>query len=251
MKYYLSLSFNLRLSFISLTILIFPTNDLLCEKIKLPFHISNPQDSPLLNYTENRKNSYPLFSPNVLEFYADFTLDKINLVIETDDLFDGCVTFIDQILLKEFYEKVLPKIHNKVVIVSTLGEPFFQEVCPCWDNYYLSKDHIPHLYATHPKVLAYFSKNLIHIDSKCFCLPLGCPRGQHEYYPFIQKEIKKLKHETFFRKKPIEMYINMSVCTHISRRAAVFYWQRQKGIRICKRKLLKSILKICSTQNLF
>ena len=154
-------------------IVIFGFNFIFSQKIEIPRIFREYIDAAHLKNKEMRIDDYPLLSMESYRAHADFILDEAIFEIETDDLFDGCVIFINPRCLKDFYYKVLPFIDKKIVIVSIGGSPFPTNIGINWDNYSISDQYMPPNFATHPNILAFYAKNEIYDDPKCFPIPLG------------------------------------------------------------------------------
>lgn len=178
-----------------------------------------------------RKDDYPLLSAETFRSYADFILDEAIWKIDTDELFDGCIIFVGLRQLKDFYTLVLPHIEHKFVLISMGDEPFHHQAKTIsWDTYRDSGDsYLTPKIAEHPKVIAFFSKNLLYKHPKCECIPIGKDYWHPEHTPIIRIGIEGLTIDRFFEEKKIDVYVNFNLWTHKKREGIHEHWKVQEG----------------------
>lgn len=161
---------------------------------------------PVSRKPSHRLTQYSLISGDTFRAFCNHVFDETTKDFEPSKVKQGDTIFVGKPYLKHFFQNVMPFIVHKFIVVTSNGEGVIDEsFLP-----YLEKDQL----------VACFSTNVMlkNPHPKVHCVPIGiCWFAPLKKRGLIQSYFNQLSLQSFFEKKPIYSYLNISVTTYPAR----------------------------------
>lgn len=179
------------------------------SRVLIPPKKNHQKEIPLAHSA--RPGSYPYLSGDTFRVFCDHIIDETRLELNLEKVKDGDVIFVNADYLDFFFEKVMPELrtkfilvtHNSIISVPGKWEPFLHD----------------------DKLVAWFGKNSVTKHPKMHGIPLGIanphwPHGNSKLIDNIRNYLPATKDKL--------VYLNFAVWTNSGARSGLYEYFQDK-----------------------